>query len=262
MINADREQMQFVRKIVEKCNRAIDTYAPEFTDFLDGRNKILALNAVKEFSDKLITVCYGGFEEAERVRIGMFSKDVYGYCDSESELYEMFDVTALQIKGSGFCEFGHRDVMGSVLGLGIKREVMGDIYLPDNKSAYVCMSAVAAQYVCDNLEKIARDKVKVRIIDKMLLPAREKSFSVISGTVASERLDCIVSLCTGTSREKAKLLIGAGSVSLNHFEALKADELVMEQDVISIRGFGRFVLAERGGLTKKGRLKTVVHKMI
>ncbi|MBP3581070.1 MAG: hypothetical protein J6K12_07485 [Clostridia bacterium] len=258
----DKEDGLFLQKIAEKCSKAIDTFTPTFTDFLDGRMKKIALDAIKEYAGKLICVCYGGFEHAERVKIGMFSKDVYGYCEQESELYELFDVAALQIKGSGFSSFGHRDVMGSVLGLGIKREALGDVYLPDEKSAYLCMNSVVAQYVCDNLEKVARDKVKVNIVEVDKLPVPQREFAVMSGTVASDRLDCIVSLCTGVSREKAKLMITSGNVNVNHFEQLKVDLPVLEEDVLSIRGYGRFVIKEHGGLTKKGRLKTVVHKMI
>lgn len=262
MIHPEKEEAVFLQKIAEKCNKAIDTYTPFFTDFLDGRSKRLALEKVREYSDRLIAVCYGGFDEAERVRIGLFSKEVYGYVEDEKELYGMFDVSAVEIKGSGFCEFGHRDVMGSVLGLGIKREVLGDVYLPDDKSAYVCMTDVAAQYVCSNLERVARDKVKVSVVGIDDLPKQERKYSVISGTVASDRLDCIVSLCTNLSREKTKMMINAGNVSVNHFEEQRVDAQVCEQDVISIRGYGRFVLIEHGGLTKKGRLKTIVHKMI
>lgn len=258
----NKDEMLFRQKLAEKCVRALDSFSPCFTEFLDGRQKRIALEVFSGYSNDLLTVCFGGFEDADRVQIGVFPKDVYGYTEDVSELHEMFDVSALEIKGSGFSTFGHRDVLGSVLGLGIKREVMGDVYLPDDKSAYLCMTSVAAQYVCENLEFVARDKVKIRCIGVGELPNIERQYSVISGTVASDRLDCIVSLCTGQSREKSKLLINSGNVSLNHFEQYKVDAEVEREDVISIRGYGRFVLKEHGTLTKKGRLRTVVHKMI
>ena len=181
----------------------------------------------------------------------------------EDELHSMFDVKAIKITGSGFSTFSHRDCMGSILALGIKRETMGDIYVPsDNKSAYICLTDVAAQYLKDNLDFIARDKVKVEIIDAKSLPVAEKKFAVISGTVASERLDCIIALATNLSREKSKQLINAGLVNVNHFEETRCDIELCEGDILSVRGYGRFVLVELGGLTRKGRNRVVVHKMI
>lgn len=263
MTSADsREETIFRQRLSEKCRRAVESYSPCFTEFVDGRNKRVALEVFAGYSADIFSVCYGGFGGAERVQIGVFPKDVYGYVDDENELLEMFDICALEIRGSGFSSFGHRDVMGSVLGLGIKRDVLGDVYLPDDKSAYLCLTSVAADYVAQSLEFVARDKVKVRRIPISELPEIKRQYSVISGTVASDRLDCIVALCTGQSREKSKQIINSGFVSVNHFDLLKTDAEVLEDDVISIRGYGRFVLKEHGTLTKKGRLRTIVHKMI
>ena len=257
-----KEDVLFRQRMTELCNNALDSYSPAFTAFLDGRQKIQALEVFGSFSKSIKVVCYGGFKQAQRVRIGLFPLDVYGWTDDENEFYEMFDVSAIEIKGSGFSSFGHRDVMGSVLGLGIKRDVLGDIYLPDDKTAYICLTSVAAQYICSSLEAVARDKVKTSIIDCKLLPEIKLQFSVVSGTVASDRLDCIVSLCTGLSREKAKQIISSANVNLNHFEELRCDIAVCDGDVLSVRGYGRFVVHELGGLTKKGRTKATVHKMI
>ena len=262
MTPSDKDDVLFKQKVADKCNRAAQNYSPEFTHFLDGRQKRMALEVCSSYSESIIAVCYGGFDDAERVRVGMFPKDVYGYVTDEKEFFEQFDVSALKIDGSGFSSFGHRDVMGSVLALGIKREVVGDIYLPDDRCAYVCLCDAATGYVLENLDCVARDKVKVKSVPCETLPKAEKKFTVVSGTVASDRLDCIVALCTGLSREKAKQMISSGLVNVNHFEELRCDNPVLEGDVISIRGYGRFVLQEHGGLSKKGRLKTVVHKMI
>ncbi len=262
MIAETKEESLFKQRMTELCNKALDTYSPTFTYFLDGRSKQQALEVFKCFSHSIRVVSFGGFKQAQRVRIGLFPSDIYGGFENETELYEMFDVSTVEIKGSGFNSFGHRDVLGSVLGLGIKREVLGDIYLPDDKSAYLSMTSVAAEYVCSSLESVARDKVKIRIVDEGELPEIKLQFSVVSGTVASDRLDCIVSLCTGVSREKAKQMINVSNVNLNHFEARRCDVAVCEGDVISVRGYGRFVVHELGGLTKKGRTKVIVHKMI
>ena len=257
-----KNDVLFLQRLDELAQRAAERYCPEFTHFLDGRNLRVALEHLKRYSESVIVLTFGGFDGAERCVVGVFPKDVYLGAD-ESEMFSMFDVKAIKISGSGFATFSHRDCMGSVLALGIKRETMGDIYVPsDGKSAYICLTDVAAEYLKENLEFISRDKVKVEIVDADKLPVPERKFAVISGTVASERLDCIVALATNLSREKTKQLINAGLVNVNHFEETRCDFELCEGDILSVRGFGRFVLVELGGLTLKGRNRVIVHKMI
>jgi len=264
MIDSKNENL-FFQRLSELAKRCTTRYCPEFTHFLDGRSLYQACEYLRtRWSDDVRVVSYGGFMDAERRIVGIFPKDIYPYenvCDEE--LYEFFDIGAVEIIGSGFSTFNHRDVMGSVLGLGIKRETMGDIYVAeDNMHAYICLNNVACRYLCDSLESVSRDRVKVKEIKPRLLPVPERRYSVISGTVASERLDCVVALATGLSREKSKQLISSGFVNVNHFEETKCDIQLLENDILSIRGYGRFKLAELGSLTRKGRNRVTVHKMI
>ena len=252
----------FLQRLDDLAVMCRDRYCPQYTGFLDGRSLACALEYLKRYSEDVITVSFGGFENAERRVVGLFPKDVFGLCDAR-ELTSEFDLCGVEIKGSGFSTFSHRDCMGSVLGLGIKRESVGDIYVSeDGKSAYLCSTRVVAEYLRDNLSFVARDKVKLSVIDSCDLPVPVKKYCVISGTVASERLDCIVAMCTNLSREKAKQLIASGFVNVNHFEQIRPDVVMCENDIISIRGFGRFVVIEFSGITRKGRNRIVIHKMI
>ncbi len=256
-----KDDAKLQKRLDELCERSKERYSPEFTDFLDGR---LLRYTESHLSTKsgIRAVSYGGFVGAESCVTGIFPEEIYGSA-SEEELQSYFELSGVEIRGSGFCAFSHRDILGSVLSLGVKRETMGDIYLPENGNCgYICMTPIAAQYVCDTLDFVARDKVKCSVISVSELPLIERKFSVISGTVASERLDCVVALATRASREKSKSLIVSGRVNVNHEPVLKADFSVENGDVLSIRGLGRFVVAEIGGLTKKGRSRTIIHKMI
>ena len=254
----------FFQRIEELAKRSAERYNPEFTHFLDAASLRKACVYVNSCNHDVFAVVYGGFCDAERCVLGFFPKDVYCFDGFDiNELYSMFEVSGIVIESSGFGTFSHRDVMGSVLGLGIKREAMGDIYVTeDGCKAYICLTNVAAQYVCDNLKFVSRDKVKCKVINPSDLPVPERKFAVISGTVASDRLDCLVSLATKVSREKAKQLITSGFVSLNHEEELRCDIKAEQGDVLSVRGFGRFKIAEYGDVTRKGRNRVVVHKMI
>ncbi|MGN0479810.1 MAG: S4 domain-containing protein, partial [Hominenteromicrobium sp.] len=93
------------------------------------------------------------------------------------------------------------------------------------------------------------------------LPAAH-SFQPVSGVVASDRLDCLVALISGSSREKAAQMIAGGLVSVNHRETLSASARVAQGDTISIRRCGRFILDSLGPKTKKGRLSIKCRKYI
>ncbi|MBR2021306.1 MAG: hypothetical protein IJ939_02625 [Clostridia bacterium] len=258
---ADKEEALFYQRLSELSERCVSRYCPEFTHFLDGRQLRLARDFLAS-RDNVRIVSYGGFDGAERCVVGIFPSDIYSGCD-EKELYEMFDIVGIEVRGSGFSTFSHRDVMGSVLALGVKREAMGDIYVPvDSRSAYLCMTSVAAGFVCESLESVSRDKVKCRLVKAHELPVPERRYSVISGTIASPRLDCVISLVTKTSREKAKTMITSGLVNVNHIPETRTDTQLNAEDLLSVRGYGRFKICELGDLTRKGRSRTVVHKMI
>lgn len=253
----------FLQRLEDMVRVCTEKYIPQFTHFLDGKGLKIALEYLSHCSD-VVVFCNGGYVNAERCVVGIYPKDIYGYVDcATDEMSDLMNLKGIVIEGSGFSSFSHRDCMGAVLALGIKRETLGDIYLPkDTSLAYICVTEVAANYLCENIEFIGRDKVKTRIIEARSLPEIVREYVVISGTVASERLDCIAALATRLSREKAKQLVTSGMVNVNHFEETRADFQVDEGDILSIRGFGRYVVSELPGTTKKGRNKVVIHKMI
>ena len=265
MMNETKNDELFYQRLSELADRCLVRYCPEFSHFLDGRSLVLAGEYLKRLKGNDVRVLsFGGFSDAERRVVGVFPRDMYSEDSvSDEELFEMFGLCAVEISGSGFSEFSHRDVMGSVLGLGMKREAVGDIYVADDKKhAYICLTEVAAGFLCESLEFVAKDKVKIRKIGMAELPVPERRFSVISGTVASERLDCIIALAANLSREKAKQLIVSGLVSVNHIEETRCDINLCEMDILSVRGYGRFRLHELGGMTRKGRNRVIIHKMI
>ena len=103
--------------------------------------------------------------------------------------------------------------------------------------------------------------VKTRFADGEAL-SREDKFSEITATVASLRLDCIISAALKVSREKAAALIRSGSVSVNHGITESVSENVSEGSVLSVRGSGRFILSEIGGSTKKDRIHITIKKYL
>ncbi|MDR1669944.1 MAG: hypothetical protein LBR76_08305 [Oscillospiraceae bacterium] len=182
----------------------------------------------------------GGFEGAERTRAIFCNPGWGGY--ARAELFAALRIEAHEPPG-------HRDVLGSLMALGIEREVTGDI-LP---GALVCLPEMAG-FIAQNLERVGRLPVKLTEIRLDELPEKEETLQIKTDTVASLRLDALIGTAFGLSRGKAAELIESGRVSLNHTQCLQGAKEAREGAVLSVRGAGRAKLLEVGGVSKKGRI--------
>ena len=186
----------------------------------------------------------GGYEGAERVRAVFLNPD-WG----EYERTDLF--CALKIEIPPQESLGHRDILGAVMALGIERAAIGDI--TENPTALICLPELSG-YIAENLTKAGRVGVRLSPMDLRELPVRMENLPVKTDTVASPRLDAILSTAFGMSRSKASELIEAGRVSLNHEVCLQPAKDVSEGSILSVRGIGRAKLLEIGGVSKKGRM--------
>ncbi len=201
----------------------------------------------------------GGYADAERTLLLIKpDNDAIPFRDTGDML------SAVRI--SSFQEgktLGHRDYLGSLIGLGLKREAIGDI-LPytDGKMQYcdVILLKSVGRDVLFSLERIGRTGVKAEEIPLGYLHVPEKSFREIRDTVASVRLDAVVSAGFSIGRNEAKELCRRALVSLNYQICASPDSKVGEGDVISARGYGKLQLAEIGGETKKQRIRILIRK--
>lgn len=146
---------------------------------------------------------------------------------------------------------GHRDILGSLMGLGIGREKVGDIFVQEGV-AYVFILREMGTYVAANLERAGSTPVRISVMaDWPELAAAEGV--ALRDTVASLRLDAIIGAAWNLSRGKASALVASGRVQVDHREELRGDRQITEGAVISVRGLGRAKLEAIGGKTKKGR---------
>ncbi len=156
----------------------------------------------------------------------------------------------LDIKCRDGAKLSHRDYLGSVTGLGISRDMFGDIYTDENGAKIIVLDEIA-DYVKEQLTKIGRYGVSVSVcsIGEMKMPGRK--FKELSFTVSSLRTDSVVSGCTGVSRGDAAALIKAEKVTVNWDNAVSVSGHVNGGDIISVRGFGRFLIETTGATTKR-----------
>ena len=226
--------------------RAEERYTPGFIGFLDERETALIYAQLQHISFNNVSWrFYGGYEDAERTMLGVFPKD----CPLEDADFPLDPIAFCYRKQA---DISHRDVLGSLIGCGIKREKIGDILCTESLSvAFIQRDLVA--FVRDTIERIGREGVRVQAPYSGELPV-SRSFRTIRATVASARLDCVLKALLNVSREQAAERITSALVFINHKQEESVRAPVKAQDMISVRGVGRFVVDEISSVTKKGRL--------
>ncbi|MBQ9151903.1 MAG: hypothetical protein IJX72_06605 [Clostridia bacterium] len=222
---------------------------------------------------------WGGYPGAERTRAVILPDYTEGLTDPDTlaadpvaalrgtGLDELADTlrdaaTPVHIRGSGYRTLTHRDYLGSVLGLGLEREAIGDILVPDEHSAYLLTSARMADFLTTQMEKVATDTVKVSRLPEGTPLAGTRRLQPITDTVASERLDCVVAALCNLSREKAQMTVRSGIVELDYEPCDACDTTVEAPAVISVRGYGKFAVHAFDGTTRKGRIRFSAGKYV
>lgn len=193
----------------------------------------------------------GGYDTAEK-RIAVFgSEELCGY-----EIIPPIAFIKIEPISEKYSDtLSHRDFLGSIMSLGIRRSTFGDIIVSKNTGYAVCLENVA-DYVCENLVSIKHTSVRCTKIDEIPIDAIptpiENAF-----VVSSERLDSIVSSIYKISRSESKNLIEHEKVLLGGAVVTNADIHPNENDIITVKGFGKFIYCGIEKETKKGRLRCI-----
>ncbi len=251
-----------VRDLIAKAEKG----EPTFTDFLSPGEVRFVDSITKAMAGDVSCFFFGGYSEAERKR-AFFLPEYIEYPCGFSDVSQYFDgepVTALLISGSGYRRLTHRDYLGSLLGLGLERSVLGDIVFTDseNEEAVVFCDGVIASFLESELRRIANDKVKVSRFNAGEGFVPKRNFSHISDTVASQRLDCVVASVCSLSREKASAAIRGGLCELEYETVDQPDRAVCAPAILSVRGYGKFRINSLSERTRKGRLRLDADKYI
>ncbi len=197
---------------------------------------------------------FGGYDTSMRRLFGVFPEWM------EFDVRQ-FPIDVMVIRKKYKKELTHRDYLGTVLSTGIDRSNVGDIFIKDG-SAYVYLMNDISAYVAGSIDKISNVGVSVKVENFTSITPPEQRFEIMNTVCASLRLDAVVSAVLKVSRSNAAGLIRAEKVSVNHLPVTRVDHILNPKDVISVRGFGRFILDETGAGTRSGRLHIIVKKYI
>ena len=250
-LNLSREEEILSARIEDLFAACDKNNIPKFTGFLDLRQQRIA-ECTSSAIDASAFQFFGGFEGAERKMFGVFPDYII---DKNAE----FPICFVEITHR--LPLNHRDFLGSLMSLGIKREVVGDIIVGENKS-YVILQENMSGHVMDNISKIGNVGVSLRKCELSELKISQNKFEENSVIVTSMRLDCVVAALSNKSRAESAKFVVSERVNVNHEVITNCSKNLNSGDVVSIRSVGKFVIGECTGRTKKGRLVLCYKKYI
>ncbi len=244
---------QNLKRLADLSRRADAHCCYTYSEFLDAAQQSDLLCHSREIPSPFSLE--GGHENCER-RIAVFgSKELCGYEPS-------LPIVCVRIapRNEKFAdELTHRDFLGSLMALGIRREVLGDIFIADGCGYLFCMDTIAP-YVADNLVQVRRTTVSCDIVEEPPLPeVRMESARV---NVASERLDAILSAVWRMSRGDSAKLIKAQRVFVSSRLCESCSYQLKPDETVSARGFGKFIYRGMEKETKKGRLFVAIDRLV
>ncbi|MBC8584336.1 YlmH family RNA-binding protein [Youxingia wuxianensis] len=246
----DKQEKIFAAHIGDLFEIANEKYTAKFSGFLDLREYHIAQQvACAGGYDNFLF--WGGYAQAERMMLGVFPP-------YDPLAQEQFPISPVTLHFRKEDPVGHRDILGSLMGLEIKREAVGDILVEEGTAVFFLTNTASAT-VLSELKKVGRWGVKVSEGLPQILPAAYKYVDLYLN-VSSLRLDCLTSAVTGQSREKSAQLIKGGLVSVGGAPVEQVSYMVEKGDILSIRGFGKYLFVQVEKVTKKGRLQILCKK--
>lgn len=248
------EDKLLLAKLWDKIGAGIRREIPANTCFLSPRELEMARYL---FGDQPGLCRFGGYEDAERKML-CYLPD---YLSEESLYGEDSPVACLRASFFENDTLSHRDFLGALMGAGIGRETVGDICVGKGCCDFF-VTAEIAPYILQNFTSAGRTKLRLCQIplDQAQIP--EPELKEIKDTLASLRLDSVISAGFRIGRSQAAQYVSAGKAAIDGLSCEKPDKAVSEGAKISVRGLGKIKLQTINGQTKKGRISVVIHRYV
>jgi len=236
--------------------KRVDRYhSIEFTDFVDPELLGYFFEVLRDYRDLQFSV----FGEKENLEY----KIIAVYPDYLPEIAkEEFPIQIIKFFGNKeISKLSHRDVLGALMSLGVTRNKFGDILFFDDHIE-VFVTEDMSLYVSSNLTKIGRYNLETEIQGISQFEKVEIKYDEIMVTVKSIRIDAVVSAAFNISRGKASEIINREWVKVNYRMEKNQSRQLDSGDIVSVRGKGKFLVGDFGGLTKKDRTKLTIKKYV
>lgn len=247
------EEHLLISKVLDKIELSDKKLKVESTDFLNLNEQMLIKRLLERLD--IIGIFYGCYENAERKMLFIIPTKLKNNLDKFKVNYEE-NIGAIRIKLSSKIteKYTHRNYLGAIMKLRVKREKIGDI-LVDDEGADIIVSKEILKFLNLNLPSLNRFKecdiqeIKLNELKKIEIIPKYKTIQV-----SSMRLDNIVSEIVNTSRNKAQEILESNRVFVNYMNETKGTKQIKVNDIITVRGKGRFKIEEIIGTTKKKKI--------
>ncbi|NSL51260.1 YlmH family RNA-binding protein [Calidifontibacillus erzurumensis] len=247
-----KEEHAFIDQIISWRDQVKSEYRYKLLDFLNPREKTIVQSVIGT-KDEVKCAFWGGYEEAERKRAILYPD----YYEPSADDYELvlFKVNY----PAKFIQLEHRQVLGALMGLGLKRSKFGDIIINGSNVQFIAAAQIA-DYIKLNFNQVGKTHITLEeiLFDELTLSEQKGYEQTI--TVSSMRLDTILAEIFHLSRQKVLPYIKNQLVTVNWKIIEDPAYLCHEGDVISIRGFGRSKINKIDGMTKKEKWRLIVEK--
>lgn len=248
------EDRLLLARLWDKLNVGLRRNIPASTCFLSPREQELARLL---FGAHPGLHRFGGYPEAER-RMLVFLPEYLGADWLMGEDSPMVCIRATFYEAD---DLSHRDFLGALMGAGIARETLGDI-LVGKGSCDFFLTAEIAPYVLQSFTDVGRTRVHLTQIPLNQVQPPQPQLQQVRDTLASARLDSVISSGFRIGRTLAAAHISAGKCAVNGLSCLKPDKLISPGDQISVRGLGKIRLTQINGQTRKGRISVVIDRYV
>ncbi len=230
----------------------------EFTEFLDMYQLSLVENFLKKIQFKNYML-YGGYEDAER-KILIVYPEKYDITMLEKNYDKILKIVRITLPEEEKGKYTHRNYLGGIIKLGLRREKVGDILVVEDGADIITLEdfSIILKKELPSLTRFENSRVEISELKN--LRKKELNMETIKIIVPSFRLDNFVSDLARTSRSKAVQIINQERVFVNGQNETKPAKQVKLNDIITIRGKGRFIIKEISGNTRSGRIVVVVEK--
>ncbi|MCI7095685.1 MAG: YlmH/Sll1252 family protein [Clostridiales bacterium] len=246
------EDKLLLAKLWDKISAGIRRDIPAHTCFLSPREQEMARYL---FGEQSGLVRFGGYGDAERKMI-CYLPD---YLDVDNLYDAGSPVVCLHAEYYEGDTLSHRDFLGALMGAGIARDTVGDICTGKGCCDFF-VSAEIAPYILQNFSSAGRTRLHLTQVPLNQAAVQEPEVKELRDTLASLRLDSVISAGFRIGRSQAAQFISAGKAAIDGLPCEKPDKAVTEGAKISVRGLGKIKLQTVGGQTKKGRISVIIHR--
>lgn len=250
-MEADKDLQQMKKRLLELAERSYSQGIYTFTPFL-GLSEQQVYHEISSQLSYAGCGMDGGSPLCERKMIRFGNEENLGYV-------QPYPILCMRMEPLNFKfaeNLTHRDFLGAIMNLGIERDTVGDIFVQEKEAYLFCQESIAP-YLTEHLVQVRRTRVKCLVSE---IPAQltTPSLEQLSLTVASPRIDGVISKLYNMARSQSQELFGAGRVYLNGRLTENDSYTLKAGDAVTVRGYGRFLYTGEQGETRKGKQRVCV----